>query len=105
MDTTPKTSLRLQPNRPFCINDGKGMVIIGWAGVAWLTLPGSDDIFLGPGDAFAIDKRGLVIIEAVEPALLLVQHKAHLPAKLLAPLLRLRAAWGAALRKRSGLAG
>jgi Protein of unknown function (DUF2917) len=105
MNTTPKTFIRLQPNRAFRINDGKGMVITGRVGVAWLTLPGnSDDIFLGPGDAFTIDKRGLVIIEAIEPALLVVQHKAPLPQKLLAAILCLQADWGAVLRKRSGLA-
>ena len=94
--------MRLQPNLPLRISDGKGMVITGQAGLAWLTLPGNcADIFLGPGDAFAIDKRGVVIIEAIEPALLVLQHNARFPAALMVPVLRLLATCRAALRSRS----
>jgi hypothetical protein len=94
-----KTSMRLQPNLPLRISHGKGMVITGHAGLAWLTLPGhSDDIFLGPGDAFAIERRGLIIIEAIEPAHLVLQHNMHWPAKLMAGMSRLRDVFRAALR-------
>jgi hypothetical protein len=96
--------MRLQPNLPLRISDGKGMVITGCAGLAWLTLRGnSRDIFLGPGDAFAIQTRGLVIIEAVEPALLVLQHNVHLPAQLMEAILHLAGACRAALRSRSRL--
>ena len=94
----------LRPNLPLRISDGKGMVITGHAGLAWLTLRGNrHDIFLGPGDAFAIDERGLVIIEAIEPTVLILQRPAHWPAKLMAAMLRLPAACRAALRSRSKL--
>lgn len=93
--------MHLQPNLPLRISDGKGMVITGQAGLAWLTLPGNcADIFLGSGDAFAIDKRGVVVIEAIEPALLVLQPNARFPAKLMAAMLRLLAASRAALRSR-----
>ena len=57
------------------IHDGQGLVVSCVRGVVWITQSnGTDDIVVGAGESFVLDRPGLAIVSApVGPADVMVQ--------------------------------
>jgi len=63
-------NVRLEPRAGLSLHNVAGMEVTCLSGCLWLTMEGDlRDITLAAGDAFTIERNGLVLISAVEPSL------------------------------------
>lgn len=59
----------LRENHPLRLTRARGRRLLCTSGCAWITAPGVvEDIYLRPGDTWQIPSRGLVLVEAVGSA-------------------------------------
>jgi hypothetical protein len=68
-------------------DDATGVAIVCLRGELWLTQDGDlDDVILGPGESFTLDRPGLALIEALKASSLRVEVPLELDAE--------RESWG-----------
>ena len=73
--------LALDAHRALSLKDAAGAEVEVVAGHVWLTMDGDlRDIFLVPGESHSIERRGLTIINAVEPSVVRVEPPRLRPA-------------------------
>ena len=76
-----QTHIALEARHAMSLMDAVGVQVECRTGQLWLTMDGdSRDIFLAPGDAHSIERKGLTLISAIEPSLVHVQEPRPRPA-------------------------
>jgi hypothetical protein len=69
--------VHLKPREVLDIHDGEGLVVKSLRGVLWITQSNdTDDIVIGAGETFVLDRGGLALISApIGPADIVVSSK------------------------------
>lgn len=67
-------ALTLQPSSLLRLDGARGVAILCRSGRLWITLEGDDrDAFIGPGERYCIAGKGVTLIEALEPAQVVIE--------------------------------
>jgi DUF2917 family protein len=76
-----QAKISLGASRGISLEDAAGVEVECLTGSVWLTMEGdSRDIIVAPGDAYAIDRNGLTLINAIEPSVVHVELPRPRPA-------------------------
>jgi len=70
-----KLEFVLRENHPLRLTRARGQRLLCTSGCAWITAPGVvEDIYLRPGETWPIPSQGLVLVEAVGSATVVLRR-------------------------------
>lgn len=76
------------------LNDGVGLTVAVEQGLVWITQEDDpDDVMLGPGGRFTVDRPGLTLVQALQPSRAAVLGRGHALLERVLPAVPRLAAW------------